>query len=273
MVFRAATARVKLPQAGGNLSRLLRGSVDQRPAPSLHELCRRQLTLQLLGPFGLSRSYFNGDFLDGACAALTHFASDVLPAMSVAAPEQCGADGNAISGLEAALARHLNDALTSLQEEELELVWEVEDVSSAALGSPHIVFGMRRSTHARSTDAFQSIFTGQTVVLQGEKRQATLTDYLSSYERGATLAVDVDLTARQNVIVRRRQGETIAGTFNDAARHCLRLEADLVATGEPEQLFGMDLSQLELDIERGWVISDINEWLAGNCVAKEIPKA
>merc|ERR1711933_698628 len=111
--------------------------------------CKRHLTLQQLAPFGLSRSYFHGDFLDGACTALMHLASDALPAMSTAEPERCGANGDGTAGLEKALVRYLNDALASFQEEQLELVWDVEDVSSATLGSLQLVAGMRRSTVTR----------------------------------------------------------------------------------------------------------------------------
>ena len=54
--------------------------------------------------------------------------------------------------------------------------------------------------------------------------------------------------------------------------HCIRFEAELFQDGTDELLPGM-LSELLFDEDRGWIITDFNSGLDGNCVAACLPEA
>merc|ERR1712187_268804 len=145
-----------------------------------------------------------------------------------------------------------------LESEGLELRWEVEEVSLAALGRLRFVFGARR--RRQPFNCYRSVVAGHVAVLKGEPRQASVWDCLTvAAEQGATLSVDALIEAKQTVILRRKGcGEIVAATYDASARHCLRLEAELAtATSMGEGLTGVELweARPRFDAEHGWMIS------------------
>eukprot|EP00928_Gymnodinium_smaydae_P037172 TRINITY_DN25843_c0_g1_i1.p1 TRINITY_DN25843_c0_g1~~TRINITY_DN25843_c0_g1_i1.p1 ORF type:complete len:272 (-),score=39.69 TRINITY_DN25843_c0_g1_i1:71-886(-) len=270
MAFRAATSKIPVPQKGGRLLQHLRGLNVATPQPSLAMRFSQQMTFQLLGSAGLSRQYFDNDFLEGASATLLHLASDVLPAAMSADKSVSSRNSLEADTMEAALDQYFAEAIASLRDEGLELQWNIEEITGLSLGGLQLVYGMRRSRKSVPTEgSFRSEFSGHVVVLDGPKRHASARDAFESHRQGATLCADAIVTAKQTVMLRRTDsGEVLAGHFDEGANHKLRLEAELFGVEPP---FG-GIWLLQFDSERGWLASDLNSCLDGNCVAAALPE-
>mmetsp|Transcript_41571 Transcript_41571/g.115665 ORF Transcript_41571/g.115665 Transcript_41571/m.115665 type:complete len:277 (-) Transcript_41571:41-871(-) len=274
MALRVATSHVRVPAKGARLHKLLCGVTPSKPHLPLMQRCAKQMTLQALGAMGLSRDYFHSDFLSGARTVLGHLSDGILPRMQWESASFNGFKGAEV--LERSLQGFWLDALRSLEVEGLELRWELEAITEASLSELHMVCGHRRSMcpaqAAANEDAFRAAYAGHTVVLRGKRRLATARDCLSAVTAaGATLSADVLLTARQTVALQRRgsEGEVVAAQFDEAAQHVLRLEAEIECTPSP---YGKGLGMLQIDETRGWVVSDLNVGLDGNCAAMDLPR-
>lgn len=265
MAMRAATARVAVPAATKRLMKLLEGqSAGQLDAHSLTGW-KRHLTLYYLHRHaGFSKGYFHKEFLDGAGQALTH-AADVLP-------------GSA-NILDKALQQIWSDGVRETQEAGLRLTWNIEEVTAASLGNVRLVFGLRRRELPPAVPAFRTEVFGHCVVMSGDRRAVTATDLAKMLGRGATLSAEARLTCRQSVTLWKPKEdstaeEPVAHTFNEEAVHCLNLEAELLGVAlskEADADAAMNVA-VEFDEDHGWLVSDINGALEGNCVAKTISR-
>mmetsp|Transcript_1914 Transcript_1914/g.3866 ORF Transcript_1914/g.3866 Transcript_1914/m.3866 type:complete len:248 (+) Transcript_1914:2-745(+) len=225
---------------------------------------KRQLTLYYLHRHaGFSKGYFHNEFLDGAGQALTH-AADVLP--------------GSVNILDKALQQIWSDGVRETQEAGLRLAWKIEEVTAASLGSVRLVFGVRRRELPPADPAFRTEVFGHCVVMSGDRRAVTATDLAKMLRRGATLSAEAHLTCRQSVTLWKptedsTAEETVAHTFSEEAVHCLNLEAELLGVtlskeADPEAAMNV---AVEFDEDHGWLVSDINGALEGNCIAKTIP--
>lgn len=258
--MRAATAKVAVPARAARLSQLFRGLDVGDGQLSMAGTCARSVTIAMLRVIGFPGGYFKGDFLDGASFAFQHLA---------ATTQQHGATPS--SGVEARLQRYLADEMEHVVGSDLEVEWTVENVTAAELGAVSIVYGVRRS-QTLATGAFRTAYGGHTLVLRGEQRPPSATECLAAQRHGATLCVDALLQAKQTVVLRRRGADdTLAGHFDEAAWHRVRLEAELEGVAPPEGLESAPW-RLCFDEERGWAVSDLNSALDGNCPAATLPE-
>mmetsp|Transcript_47206 Transcript_47206/g.119503 ORF Transcript_47206/g.119503 Transcript_47206/m.119503 type:complete len:293 (+) Transcript_47206:93-971(+) len=291
--MRAAVSKIKVPAAGARLAKLLRG-VGQEPSPlaATNPIggWRQSLDLRLAKELGFpgGYDYFHGDFLAGAMGALQHLAGDALPMErrrcqenTVSSSSMLGSDaGDFDSVVDAALRRTFQEGLRSLEDEGLELRWELEEISMASFGGALFVFGARRHPPSPPQEPLVRTSLGPHLLVApvAEGFSSPLVCLQASALRGATLCVDAVLIAKQTVVLKRKaDGEVIAATFDEAARHCLRLEADLATPrrGASQELSPADLwtGRPLFNEERGWLVSDLNSGLSGNCVAKALQKA
>jgi len=289
--MRAATAKVTVPAAGGRLAQCLCGFGEDGAhlwqKPGLAGWIKRDVNVRLAGQLGFAdaHTYFNDDFLAGAKDAMRHLADQVVPSMRASVWDEAadskggGVGGNSV--VQAALRAHLAEAMTSLKTVELEIRWDVEAVTLAALGHMMLTVGARRTGLPQDGFRVPAAF-GHTVVLTGDRKPSAVSplDCLAAAaHRGATLSVDALLKAKQTVIIKRpgKDGEILTASFDEGARHVLRLEADLVA---PRPGIGADATGHEFwenrpvfNEDRGWLVSDINFVLNGNQIAEKLPLA
>lgn len=261
MTIRAATAKVAVPARVARLTHVCRGLDSGSGQLSTAKTLARSVTIAMLRVIGFPRGYFKGDFLEGAGFAFRHLAAT---SREYRAPPG--------SGVEARLHRHFADEMEHAVDEGFDVEWTVEDVTAAELGAVNIVYGARRS-QALKTGAFRMAYGGHTLVLRGERRPPSATECLASQRHGATLCAEALLQARQTVILRKRGAdEVLAGHFDEAAWHRVRLEAELEGMAPPEGLESAPW-RLRFDDERGWAVSDLNLTLDGNCPAATLPEA
>lgn len=294
--MRAAVSKIKVPAAGARLASVLRG-VGEEPSPlaavGMRGWWRQKMDFGVAGGLGFTGGpdYFYGDFLAGAMGALQHLADGVVPtersrrsaASSGAAAASDAGDSDSV--VDVALRRHFQEAMLALDGEGLQLRWELEEVSMASFGGMSWVFGARRHPLTPPRDQMVRSLLGSHVLVAPAAESlggpSPLTYLHASTRRGATLSVDAVLTARQTVVLKcKDSGEVVAATFDEAARHHLRLEADVAPQGVGREGEAEDRSPAELwqqrplfDEERGWLVSDLNACLAGNCVASSLPGA
>eukprot|EP00927_Polykrikos_kofoidii_P069336 TRINITY_DN64772_c0_g1_i1.p1 TRINITY_DN64772_c0_g1~~TRINITY_DN64772_c0_g1_i1.p1 ORF type:complete len:259 (+),score=44.49 TRINITY_DN64772_c0_g1_i1:215-991(+) len=257
MAFKAAVSKVSVPTAGARLLKTLHGLPNLGGFPHLRlaERSHRFCVLHLLGRAGLPPAYFNDDFLAGASGAFKHF-NNTMMSPGILGTEQ---------GVEPSFGTFCSEARQSLADAELEIQWKLEDVTEISLGSVGLVYGVRRSQGLPQNEwaAGRATYLGLTVVFRGEQRRVIARD-------GATIFADALIKAKQTVTLQKKSnGSVLAGQFDDAAIHCLRLEAELIQEGGE----GAHPWHLRFDDDRGWSISDLNGALGGNSVAAPLPEA
>mmetsp|Transcript_47604 Transcript_47604/g.101885 ORF Transcript_47604/g.101885 Transcript_47604/m.101885 type:complete len:290 (+) Transcript_47604:169-1038(+) len=284
--MRSATAKIQVPGAGARLAALLRGTTQELPYSrfGMFSRYRQKLELRVCG-FEGGLDYFRGEFLDGARFAFEHLATDVLPRERERCEDTSRAESDTFEVddiVDAALKRTFREGYKALREDGLDLRWDLEDISNVSLAGHSLVFGARRHPRSPPRDNLVRSAHGLNILVsQPEERPSRSADLTSSASvaRGATLRVDTTLVARQTVtIFRINSGEIVAASFDEEAKHCLRLEADFEEQGQwtADELNKMAMYDLfkhrpVFNEEQGWLISDLNDCLDGNCIAKSLP--
>jgi hypothetical protein len=259
--MKAATTKVKVPAMAGRLVKLLQGmpKEEQSAQTSLAGSVQRWFTHRLVEPMGFPDPYFqpHGDFLAGARAAFQHIAATTEQAPQIARSHLSGL-------LEPGLGEFYGDCFEALEAADLELALDLEEITGVALGQVQLVYGLRRSRRSYELGPDDGRACSY---FWGHKCVGPLNDRVMVVG-GATLYAEALVTARQTVALRHRGGDrqVLAGDSCEAALHCLRLEAELV----PDKN-GPVKGSVRFDDARGWIVSDMNGIMGGNCVASAVP--
>lgn len=250
MTLRAASSNFKLHASAKQLFSLLQGVPKCAPRHlGLGDRFYRHVILGQMGSIGLGSDYFFGRFLEGAEHALRHTTALVAPSGS--SRELLSEDVQALLG-----ARDSRQATNGLR-----LTWDIEDITDSSLGLLRLVSGVRRGEPIDHTNAFKSELGGICLVMfNDDLRTCSGADL---FKREATLSVDALIKCRQSVTLSTADGEPVAESLHSEAHHILRLEVGLRKIDDMRE-------GREMDGERGWIVTDLNRALGGNCVAAGI---
>jgi len=250
MTLRAASSNLKLHASAKQLFSLLQGVPKGVPRHlGLSDRFYRHVILGQIGTSGVGSDYLFGEFLEGAEHALRCVAALVAPSRS--SRELLSEEVQDLLG-----ARDPRQATDRLR-----LTWDIEDVTDSSLGLLRLVSGVRRGEPIDHTNTYKSERGGICLVMFNDDLPPCSAADL--FKREATLSVDALIKCRQSVTLSTADGEPVAESLHSEAHHILRLEVGLRKIDDMHE-------DREMDGERGWVVTDLNRALGGNCVAASI---
>lgn len=242
MAFRAATSKVEVPASAMRLFSLVEGLSEDAPRSlGLSERFRRRAVMHVTGTFGVGSDYFFGEFLEGAEHALWRAAALEPPS------------GRPRDALSEELQALLGARALKLKAHDMRLTWDIEDITDSSLGEVRVVIGVRRGQRIDHANRFK-VDRGECCLVVPPME--TVGFRVSRWLRDATLSVEALIKCKQSVTLSTAAGDIVAHSFSSEAHHALRLEADVGGS--------------KLDEERGWIVTDMNRALGGNCVAAGI---